>query len=59
MTTTPYTDRDLIEQIDSELATFLALWSADDVTKTLIENLRWKIDSHRRGERWWEGEEEE
>ena len=56
------TDRDLLEQIDSEIATFIALaWTAseDDITVSFLNNLRWKIDCQRRGERWWEDDSKE
>lgn len=52
-----YTDKDLLNQIWSECDTAIQLGALDRLGVTLAEGFMRKIDSHLRGEKWWEAEE--
>lgn len=51
----PYTDADLLNQLDAEIETFLDLWEGEEaLTRTLLEGFRRKIEAQRSGKKWWE-----
>lgn len=48
-----YTDADLLNQIDAEIETVLALGAGEQTLKAMLQRLREKISAQREGRPWW------
>ena len=49
----PYTDRDMLNQISSEIRTARDLYEFEPVALTLLSGLERKIELHVSGKKWW------